>query len=742
MLLVTRHSRHSRHSPRTARHSLPFSRLFSLTAATFLLAAPALRTRPRQAAADVGITVLVLDRYVTFLALGASLPSYVFGLALGVLQLRVAGGAAGSGAAGGDHDAGDGVAGGGAADARVDGAASTGRGADDGMDGGFLERLGSLAHAFMCRAGLSCLAVLAAAAMTLAPHLSELPRLISAWLRAGGGLPIFACALIGAYSGRDPLARLLACWPQRTAPLLRLWLPLLLCVHPAWRAAQLLVGVPVAFPAAVPPAGDWAVAWASPPPPPPPPLAAEAPPLLVGTFSLMLAGGIAVVEMLVSGPLRAACGRLLDSLVATPPAAAEDVAAADRSSSASGTSGTSRTSRTSSSSNSTQPWERLVGYYVAMALTFGVFLSATFSDDEAEWALIANLIGAPRSVQRVLEAVSWLLVMPALALLMGLLGQLLFPACTVHPVPPILPESRSAENALLPVLFWRIVTRGMHPDLVASNVADAFSVLEASGLPRERWEVEVVTDNAMGLAARTRLDVVEIVVPSAYRPPNGCKFKARALHYAAACGASAARRTDWIVHMDEETRFNAATVAHVLQHCMSEHARWVAGQCRHAAIGQGVILYNVTAIESTLCALADTIRVGDDYGKFALQYRVAAQPLIGMHGSFVVCQAAVEIDFGFDHGIEGSITEDTFFAMHVAAHGVQVKWCHGLMFEQSPFGVHDFAKQRCRWYAGRSAPAPRLSTSHDGYPAIPTVLLSVAAPPSQVRGPLALRALA
>ena len=161
---------------------------------------------------------------------------------------------------------------------------------------------------------------------------------------------------------------------------------------------------------------------------------------------------------------------------------------------------------------------------------------------------------------------------------------------------------------------------------------------------------------------------MEIVVPSAYRPPNGCKSAARALHYAAACGASAARRTDWIVHMDEETRFNAATVAHVLQHCMSEHARWVAGQCRHAAIGQGVILYNVTAIESTLCALADTICVGDDYGKFALQYRVAAQPLIGMHGSFVVCQAAVEIDFGFDHGIEGSITEDTFFAMHVAAH--------------------------------------------------------------------------
>lgn len=50
------------------------------------------------------------------------------------------------------------------------------------------------------------------------------------------------------------------------------------------------------------------------------------------------------------------------------------------------------------------------------------------------------------------------------------------------------------------------------------------------------------------------------------------------------------------------------------------------------------------------------------------------QPLIGMHGSFVVCQTAVEQQFGFDHGLEGSITEDTFFAMHVAAKGIKVKW--------------------------------------------------------------------
>ena len=176
------------------------------------------------------------------------------------------------------------------------------------------------------------------------------------------------------------------------------------------------------------------------------------------------------------------------------------------------------------------------------------------------------------------------------------------------------------------------------------------------------------------------------------------RFKARALHYCTL--VSAAREEDWIIHLDEESRFNTDTVAHCLAHCLKEHTHWRLDRTKYAAIGQGVILYNVFSMESTLCALADTIRVGDDFGKFALQYRAFGQPLIGMHGSFVVCQNKVELEIGFDHGMEGSITEDTFFAMYAAPRGVQVKWCFGHMYEQSPFNITDFAKQRCRWYAG------------------------------------------
>ena len=248
---------------------------------------------------------------------------------------------------------------------------------------------------------------------------------------------------------------------------------------------------------------------------------------------------------------------------------------------------------------------------------------------------------------------------------MGLTGQIVYP--------PVLPEPATApiEQLAAPAarktdlrLYWRIVTRGMHPDLVAANVVDAHMVLSRC-LPRERWEVEVATDTHMGIAERVHLDMTEIVVPTEYKCPNGGKFKARALHYASL--HSAARENDWVVHMDEETRFNEDTVAHVLEHCLSENKLWQAGLTPFGNIGQGVILYNTTAIESTICALADTIRVGDDFGKFALQYRAFADPMIGMHGSFVVCQNAVEMHFGFDHGMEGSITEDTFFAMLVAS---------------------------------------------------------------------------
>jgi hypothetical protein len=71
-----------------------------------------------------------------------------------------------------------------------------------------------------------------------------------------------------------------------------------------------------------------------------------------------------------------------------------------------------------------------------------------------------------------------------------------------------------------------------------------------------------------------------------------------------------------------------------------------------------------------------------------------------MHGSFVIARNSLEMEFGWDWGMVGSITEDTYLAMKLAACGVRFKWVGGNMYEQSPFSCLDFAKQRARWFSG------------------------------------------
>jgi hypothetical protein len=144
---------------------------------------------------------------------------------------------------------------------------------------------------------------------------------------------------------------------------------------------------------------------------------------------------------------------------------------------------------------------------------------------------------------------------------------------------------------------------------------------------------------------------MEIVVPEDYRCLSGAKFKARALHYAIL--NSKARSQDWIIHLDEETRFTSETVQYCLAHCYSQDQMVQKGEKNYPDIGQGVIIYGSsfnTTIENHITTLADSIRVGDDFGKFRLQYQ-SHYPWIGMHGSFVVCPNSVEQLVGFDNGM-------------------------------------------------------------------------------------------
>ena len=63
--------------------------------------------------------------------------------------------------------------------------------------------------------------------------------------------------------------------------------------------------------------------------------------------------------------------------------------------------------------------------------------------------------------------------------------------------------------------------------------------------------------------------------------------------------ASSAVRNGWIVHPDEETRFDKATVAHIMGHWIPQAiAVGTHEEQKHGHIGQGCIFCNIEEQES------------------------------------------------------------------------------------------------------------------------------------------------
>merc|ERR1719453_1208810 len=220
-------------------------------------------------------------------------------------------------------------------------------------------------------------------------------------------------------------------------------------------------------------------------------------------------------------------------------------------------------------------------------------------------------------------------------------------------------------------------------------------------MPPEAYVLEVVTDNAFNCAELAGVPVEEIVVPNDYVSKTGVKFKARALNYA--IFNSSAKECDWIVHLDEETKLSKRVMAQLWAHAEKEHNAVERGDRKYHNIGQGAIVYGTQqhgTVSNWITTLADTGRVGDDYGKFRMQYENGAT-VIGMHGSFIAISQQVEELVTYDHGHAGSICEDLYFALYAFGHyNVRFDWIDGFMYEQSPFTMMDLCKQRQRWFSG------------------------------------------
>lgn len=183
---------------------------------------------------------------------------------------------------------------------------------------------------------------------------------------------------------------------------------------------------------------------------------------------------------------------------------------------------------------------RLLCYYGAMFLTIFFYMTLALRFDWKGFASVYDMPYANAFVN------FWkycaLLSLPSLTF--SMVGHIIFPPVLRKRTPTLEALKKSFKHKV----FFRIVTRGKHPNLVRSHVVHASNVLRAV-LPFNQYCLEVATDAPLDLDTFCPGMATELLLPTNFAPVGGAKFKARALQYA--IEASAAEPGDWIVHLDE-----------------------------------------------------------------------------------------------------------------------------------------------------------------------------------------------
>lgn len=250
------------------------------------------------------------------------------------------------------------------------------------------------------------------------------------------------------------------------------------------------------------------------------------------------------------------------------------------------------------------------------------------------------------------------------------------------------PQKLDDQSHIYIPVCWRIVSKGTNIDSLKNTIMRI--QYEMARTPLFPYIIEVVLDNPIELEYSS--DVIMLVVPKEYQTPNGSRFKARALHYAAY--HSSIPIDTWIVHLDEETQPTPSGIKGIAKMIQEENHK------KNPPIGQGALLYHRNWNRSHFLFLADMIRTGDDFSRFHFQHSVG-QTIFGLHGSFIVVRNDVEQKSGgFDFGPDGDITEDATWALHLMQKGHRSRWVEGYLEEQPCQSVIDLLKQRKRWWSG------------------------------------------
>ena len=246
---------------------------------------------------------------------------------------------------------------------------------------------------------------------------------------------------------------------------------------------------------------------------------------------------------------------------------------------------------------------------------------------------------------------------------------------------------RRVLEPLETLVSFRVVARGENAFRLRSTIESIR--IELAQLPLFPYVIEVVTDLPVDLGNGDEL--AHYVVAGDYRTGRDARYKARALAYA--MEQSRLPDDSWIFHLDEESHLTPSVVVGIYDAVREEEA---SGEHR---VGQGAILYHRDLDRRPFLTLADSIRTGDDVGRFYFQHRLG-MTIFGLHGSFILVRSDVEKEVGFDFGPEGSITEDSFWALGQMQLSRRCRWVDGYVAEQAPQSVEDFVKQRRRWFLG------------------------------------------
>lgn len=277
---------------------------------------------------------------------------------------------------------------------------------------------------------------------------------------------------------------------------------------------------------------------------------------------------------------------------------------------------------------------------------------------------------------KLVDGFSYIWVLLAMPVLLNVIGVLTFRNV-----------NKKKEDAMPPgtEVCFRIVTRGTNVEAVTKSALAVHAAMART--PLFPFSVEIVTDNPLPEMEGIRC----ILVPRHYRTDSRARFKARALHYA--LEVSPIPDSTWLFHLDEETHITPSAIRGIHSAVVEEER---SGELR---IGQGVVLYHRDLDKHPFLTLADSVRTGDDLGRFRLQH-VFGQSAFGMHGSFILVRNDVEKEVGFDLGPAGSVTEDAWWSLVEMAHGRRSRWVDGYCLEQSTQSVMDFLRQRRRWFVG------------------------------------------